>query len=114
MLHIVGADADRIQFLIIQHGLMIRIEVNAFHAVALKEGLGLSGNQIRAGHDFHIGHALVAFDMGFGDPTGADDAHAQLFTGANRLRDLFLFFELAQDFVSNSCHSAHSPFLKSK
>ena len=110
MLRVVGADADRIQLLAVEHGLVVGIELAVLDAVTSGELLGLAGNQIRHGHDLDVLHALVGLNVGFGNPAGADDADAELVFVAH----LNFFFnnrlsKLAQDFIAFGCHESVPP-----
>ena len=112
MLRVVGADADRIQLLAVEHGLVVGIELAVLDAVTSGELLGLAGNQIRHGHDLDVLHALVGLNVGFGNPAGADDADAELVFVAH----LNFFFnnrlsKLAQDFIAFGCHESVPPCL---
>ena len=83
---------------------MIRVEVDVsiVHAHLLAEGLALAGDQVGHRDDLDVRELYILFDVGFRDPTGADDADAQLPAGVN----LFFFRslgELAQNRIA-VCH----------
>ena len=60
------ANAHRVQLrLVVDQRFVVVIEMNAFHAVALHEFLGLAVDPVRRRDDFHVGHLQIAFDMGF-------------------------------------------------
>ena len=105
---VIGADAHGVQLLIVQHGLMIGVEmdVGIIHAHLFAEGLGLAGDQIGHGHHFHIRELLVLLHVRFRDPARADNADPQLFRGVN----LFFFHSLGE-LTQNGVAICHDNFL---
>ena len=91
VLTVVGADRDRVQFLVVEQFLVARIAAHAFKTVSLEERLGFAGDQVRARDDLDVLHLLIAFDVRLGDPSGADDADLQLLSDFLLFLDLFLF-----------------------
>ena len=111
MLGVVGADADRVQLLVVEQGLVVRVEAAAFDAVARGELLGLAGNQVRHGHDLDVLHALVGLNVRFRNPARADDADLELVFIAHF--DFFFdhgLLKLVEYLVSLFCHE-NNPLL---
>ena len=79
MLCVERADAHRVQIrLVVDQLLVVVIEVNALHAVALHKFLGLAVDPVRRRDDFHVGHLQIAFNVAFRNPAGADNADLEL------------------------------------
>ena len=87
MRDVVGADAHGVEVLRlgVEHGLVVGIQTDALNAVALEELLRLAGDQVGGGDDLDVGHLLVALNVSFGNPAGADDADLQLAGDVNLL-----------------------------
>ena len=56
---------------------MIGVAAGVGEAVALGKGFGLAGNQVGKCHDFDVRLIEVAFGVGLGNPSRADDSHAE-------------------------------------
>ena len=105
VLGVVGAHADRVQLLVVQHGLVVGVEITVLDAVALGELLRLAGDQIGHRHNLDVLHALIGLDVRLRNPARADDANAQLVLVAHL--DLFLYdglLKCAQYFIAGFCH----------
>jgi hypothetical protein len=103
---VVRADRHGVQLLRLEHRAVVGIQAGSFHIVMRLEFCRFAFHQIRKRYHLDIGHAEIAFNMGFRDPPGADDADFQLSPGM-----LFFFLHLlpkvGQYLVAN-CHDASS------
>ena len=76
---VVGADADCVALARVDKLLVAGVEFNVADIVSLAESLSLAGDKIRKGDYLNVGALLIGLDMSLGYPTGADDAHLELF-----------------------------------
>ena len=106
VLAVIGADADSIQLLSLQHSVAALVAADAFQAIVLAELLSLAGNQVSSGDDLNVFHLLVANSMSLSDPAGTDDTNLHLLAIVSATD----FFDNALETIQNIlCHN-NSPF----
>ena len=75
---VIGADADDVQLLGLQHGLVIRVETDSGYPELFKERFRFAGNQIGGSDDLHIRAAQITDNVSLRDPAHADDTDFKL------------------------------------
>ena len=91
---VIRADTDGVELFLFQHGLVVRIKMNVCDAITRGKLFGFPGDQVGQRNDFHVIHLQIAFRMGFGDPSGSDNADFELAVVV-RLRAFFIGTEFA-------------------
>ena len=102
VLAVVGADADCIQLLIVDHFFVARVELVAVHVVFFAERLRFARDQIRTRDDLHVRHLIVLLHVRTGDPAGTDETNADFFAvifdlGARRDGFLLISIQICHD-----------------
>ena len=91
VLAVIGADADGVELLGVDHGAVVRIIPHALDPEPLHQRLRLARHKLGSRNNLYIIHLLIFHDMRFGNPAGADDADTDLLPAGSGETGVSLF-----------------------